>query len=55
VVALRYGIGDGRPRTLDEVGRELGLTRERIRQIEKDALAKLRDPSRSDLLLDWAS
>jgi RNA polymerase primary sigma factor len=55
VVALRYGIGDGRPRTLDEVGRELGLTRERIRQIEKDALAKLRDPSRADLLLDWAS
>ena len=42
VVRLRFGLEDGRPRTLDEVGRELGLTRERIRQIERDTLADLR-------------
>jgi RNA polymerase primary sigma factor len=52
---MRFGLLDGRPRTLDEVGRHLGLTRERIRQLEKLALAKLRHPSVSDDLLDWAS
>ncbi len=55
VVALRFGLEGGTPRTLDDIGHELGLTRERIRQIEKDALAKLRDPKRSGRLLDWAS
>ena len=53
VVAMRFGIHDGQPRTLDEIGREVGLTRERIRQIEKLALAKLRHPSRSDQLREW--
>jgi len=47
VLELRYGLADGRPRTLEEVGREFGLTRERIRQIESHGLRKLRHPSRS--------
>jgi len=55
VLALRFGLAEGRPHTLDEIGRDIGLTRERIRQIEKDALAKLRQPDRPDSLLDWAS
>jgi len=55
VLALRFGLAEGRPHTLDEIGRDVGLTRERIRQIEKDALAKLREPNRPDSLLDWAS
>ncbi|NHC46227.1 sigma-70 family RNA polymerase sigma factor [Motilibacter aurantiacus] len=55
IVRLRYGLLDGRARTLDEIGRELGLTRERIRQLEKEALAKLRHPSATRDLLDWAS
>ncbi|MDQ1603237.1 MAG: polymerase primary sigma factor [Actinomycetota bacterium] len=55
IIRMRFGLLDGRPRTLDEVGRHLGLTRERIRQLEKLALAKLRHPSVSDDLLDWAS
>ncbi|NHC13769.1 sigma-70 family RNA polymerase sigma factor [Motilibacter deserti] len=55
IVRLRYGLVDGRARTLDEIGRELGLTRERIRQLEKEALAKLRHPSATRDLLDWAS
>jgi RNA polymerase primary sigma factor len=50
VVRLRYGLTDGRPRTLEEVGHEFGVTRERIRQIESKALAKLRHPSRSEKL-----
>ena len=45
ILRLRYGLDRGEPRTLDEVGRELHLTRERIRQIERSALAKLRQPS----------
>lgn len=53
VVRLRFGLEDGRPRTLEEVGREFGVTRERIRQIESKTLAKLRHPLRSDRLRDY--
>ena len=53
VVRLRFGLVDGRPRTLEEVGREFGVTRERIRQIESKTLAKLRHPLRSDRLRDY--
>ena len=53
VVRLRFGLVDGRPRTLEEVGREFGVTRERIRQIESKTLAKLRHPLRSEKLRDY--
>jgi RNA polymerase primary sigma factor len=53
VVRLRFGIDDGRPRTLEEVGKQFGVTRERIRQIEAKTLAKLRHPHRSDRLRDY--
>ena len=53
VLRLRYGIDDGKPRTLEEVGREFNVTRERIRQIEAKALRKLRHPSRSKRLKDF--
>jgi RNA polymerase primary sigma factor len=53
VVRLRFGLEDGRPRTLEEVGKEFGVTRERIRQIESKTLAKLRHPLRSDRLRDY--
>jgi RNA polymerase primary sigma factor len=53
VIQLRFGLPDGHPRTLEEVGREFGLTRERIRQIEAKALSKLRHPSRSRGLRDY--
>jgi len=54
IVTMRYGLRDGRPRTLQEIAVHLGLTRERVRQLEKEALAELRDPDRSAPLLAWA-
>jgi RNA polymerase primary sigma factor len=53
VIELRFGLEDGHPRTLEEVGREFGVTRERIRQIESKTLCKLRHPSRSSRLKDY--
>ena len=53
VLSLRFGLDDGRPRTLEEVGKEFDVTRERIRQIEAKALRKLRHPSRSKKLKDF--
>ena len=53
VMQLRFGLVDGHPRTLEEVGREFGVTRERIRQIESKTLSKLRHPSRSQKLRDY--
>ncbi|CDZ24779.1 RNA polymerase sigma factor RpoD [[Clostridium] cellulosi] len=53
VLRLRFGLDDGRPRTLEEVGKEFNVTRERIRQIEAKALRKLRHPSRSKKLKDF--
>jgi len=53
VIELRFGLTDGHPRTLEEVGREFGVTRERIRQIESKTLCKLRHPSRSSRLKDY--
>ncbi|MGN6797568.1 MAG: RNA polymerase sigma factor, partial [Gaiellaceae bacterium] len=53
VIQLRFGLADGQPRTLEEVGQEFGVTRERIRQIESKTLSKLRHPSRSQKLRDY--
>ena len=53
VIKLRFGLEDGRPRTLEEVGKKFEITRERIRQIEAKALRKLRHPSRSKALKDY--
>ena len=53
VLELRFGLEDGRSRTLEEVGREFNVTRERIRQIEAKALRKLRHPTRSRKLRDY--
>jgi RNA polymerase primary sigma factor len=53
IIQLRFGLTDGHPRTLEEVGREFGVTRERIRQIESKTLAKLRHPSRAVLLREY--
>ncbi len=50
---LRFGLCDGKPRTLEEVGREFSVTRERIRQIEAKAIRKLKHPSRSKKLKDY--
>jgi RNA polymerase primary sigma factor len=55
IMAMRFGLYDGNPHTLDEIGKVLGLTRERIRQLEKQSLSKLRHPSRAQPLLDYAS
>ena len=55
VLRLRFGLDDGRQRTLEEVGQEFDVTRERIRQIEAKALRKLRHPSRSKKLKDFLS
>ncbi|MFW6034494.1 MAG: sigma-70 family RNA polymerase sigma factor [bacterium] len=55
IISLRYGLRDGRPHTLTEVAQQVGLTRERVRQLEKIALAKLRNPKRHEQLLDLAS
>jgi RNA polymerase primary sigma factor len=53
IIQLRFGLTDGHPRTLEEVGREFGVTRERIRQIESKTLAKLRHPSRARMLREY--
>ena len=53
VVAMRFGLTDGQPKTLDEIGRVYGVTRERIRQIESKTMSKLRHPSRSQVLRDY--
>jgi RNA polymerase primary sigma factor len=55
VMKMRFGLVDGRPRTLDEVGRHLGLTRERIRQIERDTLAEIRAGGRADGLREYVA
>jgi RNA polymerase primary sigma factor len=55
IMSMRFGLHDGNPHTLDEIGKALGLTRERIRQLEKQSLSKLRHPSRAQPLLDYAS
>ena len=55
VMRMRFGLDDGRPRTLDEVGRHLGLTRERIRQIERDTLAEIRSCGSADALREYVA
>ncbi|MFI2414830.1 RNA polymerase sigma factor RpoD/SigA [Streptomyces sp. NPDC018947] len=54
ILSLRYGLHDGRPRTLQQVAQHVGLTRERVRQLEKESLADLRAPEKRERLLDWA-
>jgi RNA polymerase primary sigma factor len=53
IINLRFGLDDGRSRTLEEVGQELRITRERVRQIEKKAIKRLRHPTRSKKLRDY--
>ncbi|APT90640.1 RNA polymerase sigma70 [Corynebacterium sphenisci DSM 44792] len=55
VIKLRYGLDDGLPRTLDQIGRHFGLSRERVRQIEREVMAKLRDGERADKLRAYAT
>ncbi|MDN6226059.1 MAG: sigma-70 family RNA polymerase sigma factor [Corynebacterium flavescens] len=54
VIRLRYGLDDGVPRTLDQIGRRFGLSRERVRQIEREVMSKLRDGNRADRLREYA-
>ena len=54
VITLRYGLDDGLPRTLDQIGRQFGLSRERVRQIEREVMAKLREGQRADKLREYA-
>ena len=53
-ITPRYGLGDGLPRTLDQIGRQFGLSRERVRQIEREVMAKLREGQRADKLREYA-
>jgi RNA polymerase nonessential primary-like sigma factor len=53
VVVLRFGLDGGQPRTLEQIGKQFGLSRERVRQIERETMAKLRDPQRADALRDY--
>ncbi|MEU3414936.1 sigma-70 family RNA polymerase sigma factor [Streptomyces sp. NPDC006658] len=53
ILSLRYGLHDGHPRTLQQVARQVGLTRERVRQLEKESLGRLRAPETGERLLDW--
>ncbi|KAA9287161.1 RNA polymerase subunit sigma-70 [Corynebacterium sp. HMSC063A05] len=55
VIKLRYGLDDGLPRTLDQIGRHFGLSRERVRQIEREVMSKLREGDRADKLREYAS
>ncbi|AOR30031.1 RNA polymerase subunit sigma [Streptomyces fodineus] len=54
ILSLRYGLHDGHPRTLQQVAEQVGLTRERVRQLEKESLTRLRAPETGERLLDWA-
>ena len=55
VISLRYGLDDGVPRTLDQIGRKFGLSRERVRQIEREVMSKLRDGDRAEKLREYAT
>ena len=55
IIRMRFGLIDGRPRTLDEIGRVYGVTRERVRQIEAKTMTKLRHPARSQALRSYVS
>jgi RNA polymerase nonessential primary-like sigma factor len=55
VIRLRFGLDDGQPRTLDQIGKLFGLSRERVRQIERDVMSKLRNGERADRLRSYAS
>lgn len=55
VITLRFGLEDGQPRTLDQIGRSFGLSRERVRQIEREVMGKLREGDRADKLRAYAS
>jgi RNA polymerase nonessential primary-like sigma factor len=55
VIRLRFGLDDGQPRTLDQIGKLFGLSRERVRQIEREVMAKLRQGERAERLRSYAS